>query len=271
MNGVSSVTHPAAAVAFDGIAASYDDLFTRSVIGRAQRKQVWRKLLHAFPQGSRLLELNCGTGEDARFLTARNRSVLACDASAAMITIANRYSQPRRANLQYLQLANENLDLLGEQGPFDGAFSNFSGLNCLDDLRPVARNLAELVRPECRVLLCLWSRFCLAELFWYLLHTQASKAIRRINGKATATISGITISVYYPTVRAVRKLFSAWFRLESQSAVGLFVPPSYTEEWIRKHDMLLPRLESLDQHFAEWPVLRNLGDHVLLEFVRCKR
>ena len=57
-----------ALLAFSSLAASYDDLFTRSTIGRAQRNVVWDVLLNAFEPGTRILELNCGTGEDALFL-----------------------------------------------------------------------------------------------------------------------------------------------------------------------------------------------------------
>src|SRR5271165_6783532 len=77
-----------AAEAFDRIAGAYDDVFTRSAIGQAQREQVWRRMLQAFAVGERILELNCGTGEDARFLGARGRKIVACDASAEMIAIA---------------------------------------------------------------------------------------------------------------------------------------------------------------------------------------
>lgn len=273
MNGVNTVTLSAAATAFDRIAKSYDEVFTRSMIGRAQRKQVWAKLLAVFPPGQRVLELNCGTGEDARFLAKGNRSVVACDASPSMIDIARRrdLTEGRLANVEYLQLANEDLGLfLSREHSFDGAFSNFSGLNCVADLGPVATTLATLVRPGGRLLLCLWSRFCLAELIWYVLHGQPQKAVRRISGTATANVAGITIPVSYPTVRAVRRIFSPSFRLESRSAIGLFVPPSYVEQWIRKHKNFLAQMESLDRLFAEWPVLRGIGDHILLEFVRCK-
>jgi len=273
MNGVNSVTISAAATAFDRIASSYDDVFTRSLIGRAQRKQVWAKLLAAFPPGQRVLELNCGTGEDARFLAKRNRSVVACDVSPSMIDIARRrdLTEGRLANLEYLQLANEDLGLFFSRGhSFDGAFSNFSGLNCVADLGPVAAILATLVRPGGRLVLCLWSRFCLAELIWYVLHGQPRKAVRRISGTASANVAGTTIPVSYPTVRAIRRAFSPWFRLESRSAIGLFVPPSYVEQWIRKHKKFLAHMESLERVFAEWPVLRGIGDHILLEFVRCK-
>lgn len=271
MNVMYGVTHSAAAAAFDHIAGRYDETFTRTAIGRAQRKQVWRCLLTAFPPGSRVLELNCGTGEDARFLVERGRSVLACDASAAMIEIARRRYRENssRGNIEYLQLANEDLGFLPSTKPFDGAFSNFSGLNCSADLRPIARDLAGLVKPRRRVLICLWGRVCVVEMFWYLLHGQPRKVFRRLSGKATAKLGGMAIPVTYPSVRKMCRAFSPWFRLVSRRAIGLFVPPSYVEHSIRDRENLVARLESLDQRFAQWPILRDVGDHMLLEFVRC--
>jgi SAM-dependent methyltransferase len=270
MSGETSAMLSAAATAFDRVADSYDEIFTRSMIGRAQRGQVWSRLLGAFPSGSRILELNCGTGEDARYLARRGRSVVACDASPLMIQVAKRSSGSQISeNLEFLKLANEDLGLMPSDKPFDGAFSNFSGLNCLDDLRPFARNLAALVKPGSPVLLCLWSRVCVAEFFWYLLHGQRRKACRRFSGKTTAKVGGETIRVAYPTVKTVRRAFSPWFELRSRCAVGLFVPPSYVEQWMSKHPKILARLERLDRMCINWPIFRDVGDHALLEFVRC--
>ena len=271
MNAAHGVTLTAAAAAFDRVASSYDAQFTHTTIGRAQRKQVWTSLIAALPKGSRILELNCGTGEDARFLAKRGRSVLACDASAAMIEVAKRHvrNEDRSANLEYFQLSNEELASLSVRKPFDGAFSNFSGLNCLADLRPFARDLANLVRPGGRVLLCLWSRVCVAEVIWFLLQGQLQKSFRRLRANSVAKLGDLAISVTYHTFHDVRRSFSPWFELRSRRAVGLFVPPSYAEQWMHRHKKTLVQMERLDRMCSEWPFLRDLGDHMLLEFVRC--
>lgn len=271
MNGTTSLSYSSAASAFDRVASSYDELFTRTMIGRAQRAQVWEVLLAAFRGGERILELNCGTGEDARFLAQHGMSVVACDASAAMIDVAESHStsEVRSGSIRYLQIASEKLFRLTPKTPFDGALSNFSGLNCVADLQPVARNLASLVRPGGRVLICMWSRVCLGELAWFLLQGRGAKAFRRFQGKATANLGGVTISISYPTVSRVRDAFAPWFRLEARRAIGLFVPPSYVEGWAKKNPKKLAKLEKMDRMCARWPIFRDIGDHVLLEFVRC--
>jgi ubiquinone/menaquinone biosynthesis C-methylase UbiE len=271
VSGVASADFSTAAAAFDRVAGSYDDLFTRTAIGQAQRKQVWERLLRTFAPGERILEMNCGTGEDARFLAQHGRRIVACDASSKMIevAIASTKGGTNGELITFLQIANEDLEALPRQQPFDGAYSNFSGLNCVADLQPVAHNLASLVKPGGRVLLCLWSRVCAWEIAWYLLHGQTRKAFRRLPGKATARLGELTISLSYPTVPGVKRAFAPWFSLERRSAIGLFVPPSYVEEWAGKHEATLGHLVQMDSLLARWPVLRGVGDHVLLEFTRC--
>jgi SAM-dependent methyltransferase len=273
MSPANTATYSSAASAFDRVATSYDELFTRTAIGRAQRTQVWSRLLAAFQPGDRILELNCGTGEDARFLAQHGMSVLACDASASMIYVAGNCPVPAEhaGSIEYRQLANEKLFRLSPKVSFDGAFSNFSGLNCVADLHPVARNLASLVRPRARVLICLWSRVCITEFVWFLLRGETKKAFRRFPGKTTARLGDSSIPICYPTIARVRKAFTPWFRLETRRAIGLFVPPSYVESWARQNINTLARLEKLDRTLAAWPILRDAGDHVLLEFVRCPR
>jgi SAM-dependent methyltransferase len=268
----AGVTPSAAAIAFDRVAAVYDDLFTTTAIGCAQRRQVWARLLEAFTRGSRILEINCGTGEDAGFLAARGRTVFACDASPVMIELAKQRANTESWStaVKFQCIANEDLGQLSFEGPWDGAFSNFSGLNCVADLAPVAGNLARLVKPGGHLLLCVWSRVCVAEIAWYLLQGQAKKAFRRLSGKSTAMVGGIRISVFYPPIRELRRAFYPWFQLVWRQAIGLFVPPSYVEQNIKHHPKLLARLEALDKAFAQWPILRGAGDHVLLEFTRCR-
>jgi ubiquinone/menaquinone biosynthesis C-methylase UbiE len=257
-------------LAFDSLAARYDDLFTRSMIGRAQRGAVWKVLADRFEPGAQILELNCGTGEDALFLAQREVSVLACDASRAMIKTARQRMQSEypSAPIQFKLLPTEQLSKLGPRQLFDGVLSNFSGLNCVADLHQTARDLAALVRMGAPVLICLSTRFCLSEMMWFLLHGQVRKAFRRASGMATAKVDGFTVMVHYPTLRALKKMFSPYFSLRSCTGIGVAVPPSYLEPWVRKYPRVLSVLCLIDKGIARLPWLRTVGDHMLIHFER---
>lgn len=257
-----------AGAVFDRLAASYDQDFTNSLIGRAQREIVWKVLLQNFQRNDNILELNCGTGEDAFFLADNGISVFSCDASEQMISQAERRLQrmPFKPPITFCHLPTERIAELGPDLSFDGAFSNFSGLNCIADLAPTAANLANLVKPEGSLVLCLSTRFCLSEMLFYLSQGRFRKAIRRCSGSSQATLDGASLTVFYPTLRQLRRSFSPYFRLRSVQGVGVVVPPSYLEAWVSCHPSILRLLCRLEPLLASLPVLRGLGDHVLLRF-----
>ena len=74
---------------FDRIAAAYDALWTGTENGRAQRRIVWRAIDSLFKPGDEILDIGCGTGEDAAHLVARGVAVHAIDASLAMVARAS--------------------------------------------------------------------------------------------------------------------------------------------------------------------------------------
>ena len=257
-------------LAFDSLAPKYDDLFTRSLIGRAQRGAVWDVILDVFEPGAHILEINCGTGEDALFLARHDISVVACDASQQMIHTARQRMQAEdpHADIQFELLRTEHLSQLRPSELFDGALSNFSGLNCVANLDHAARDLASLLFPGAPVLICLSTRFCIAEMLWFLLHGEFRKAFRRTSGIATARVGEFEVKVHYPTLREVKRAFSPWFRLHSCLGIGVAVPPSYLEPTIRKRPRLLDLLRSIDKRISNLPLFRTMGDHMLLCFER---
>lgn len=272
MNPAAAFEVHGAAAAFDRMAGSYDALFTESAIGRAQRGVVWEALQRTFHAGDCVLELNCGTGEDALFLASRGVSVVACDASAGMIEVAELHKSRRfvGGSVEFRVLRNEDLTALPRTARFDGVLSNFSGLNCVAEPRQVAVSLENLVRPGGVALICISTRICLWEIAWYGVRANFRKAFRRVNGRTVATLDGIPVPVWYPTIRQMQRAFSPGFRLRSIQGVGLFVPPSYVESWARTHKRMLTLLERLDRVLAGWMLLRTVGDHVLLEFERTR-
>jgi len=268
----SNTENPVAAgTAFDRVAALYDEVFTHSAIGRAQRQLVHRELQPVFVRGSRILDINCGTGEDALHFGARGVEVLACDASAAMIDVCRRKLAAAGAAppVTFLVCTNESLDDLTGFGLFDGALSNFGGLNCTADLSAVGRQLAPLLCPGGALFICIMGRVCAWEIAWYLLSGRWGKAVRRLRPSgSTATIGGLRLRVQYPSVRQVTAAFAPWFRIKARRGIGVFLPPSWLEPFFGNRPRTLRFFGWLDRHLGAWPLLGGLADHVLLHLVR---
>lgn len=257
---------------FDAIAERYDEVFTRSKIGQAQRAAVWKKLETAFHCGDRVLELGCGTGVDACFLADRGVKVFACDNSPEMIKVATRRvaDGDKSSLIQTRLLAAEDIGGLQKGCVFDGAFSNFGALNCVQDLQQLARNLAALLKPGATALLCWMGPCCLWEVMWYLGRGDPSRALRRFrSGGVTARVAkGTSVRVHYPSVRLLARTFSPEFELKSIKGIGVLVPPSYLEHWANQVPRLFGLSVRADAVLGRSFGLRSLADHVLLEFRR---
>lgn len=248
--------------AFDNLAAEYDHGFTRTVLGERLRRAVWRRLDALFVPGDRILELACGTGEDALHLGGRGVRVLATDASPEMVRVAKEKAE--RAGLQEVevrQLAVEELDGL-DAPPFDGALSNFGGLNCVADLPAAGRALAARLRPGAVAVLCVMGPVVPWEWLWFRGH---GKAFRRL------TPGGVEwrgLRVWYPSIRTLRRALSPEFRMRRVAALGALLPPPYAEAWAARHPGLIDRLDRWERRLETLPPLPWLADHYLMELVR---
>lgn len=276
MRSANAVFEPAgvspAIQAFDAVAARFDARFGAWRSVAAQRREVRAHLDRAFPRGARVLEIGGGTGEDARWLAARGREVLLTDGAPSMVRIAReklrsqRGPEPRVLPAESLGALADERSLAGI-APFDGAFSNFAALNCVESLDGFAGGLARLLRPGAPALLVLFGTRCPGEVVVQLARRDVRAALRRrLRGAVPARLGGREFSVRYHTSADLRRAMSPWFRLRRRAGIGVFVPPSAAEPWISEHPSLVRMLEAIDRVTGR--ALAPLGDHVLYWFER---
>jgi ubiquinone/menaquinone biosynthesis C-methylase UbiE len=269
---MSSAHSPVYLAPFDAVADRYDETFTESKIGQAQRASVWTELDKAFRPGDRVLEIGCGTGVDACFLASRGVRVVACDSSPGMLAVVSkRISQTGCAELVEPRLLGAaELSELRAGRTFDGAFSNFGVLNCVEDLRRLASDLGQLLRPGAPALLCLMGPHCLWEVVWYVAHANTRKAFRRFQrgGTDARLAEGAVVHVFYPSVRSLARMFAPEFQLKSVKGIGVSVPPSYLEPLALGFPRLFALQKRMDSWLGECPGIRSLADHILLTFER---
>lgn len=260
--------------AFDGAAAGYDDEFTRSAVGRLQREAVHRHVLrHVLVGGESVLELGCGTGEDALFLARQGCRVVATDASPAMLRAAREKltvaGLASRAVLERLDLAAPPADLAG--GPVELLFSNFGALNCLsrEQLARLGHAAAGWVRPGGRAVLVVMPRVCLAESAYFLARGRWREARRRWDGgPVEARVAGGTVATWYYAPEEVAAAFAPAFRLRAVRPVGLLVPPSYLDRRAARWPLVLRALGWLDERLEPLQPLAGLADHALVDLER---
>jgi ubiquinone/menaquinone biosynthesis C-methylase UbiE len=264
-----SIASVGANTPFDAIASTYDDVFSESPIGLAQRNAVWKEMDRSFHTGDRVLEINCGTGIDAIHMARRGIEVEACDSAPQMIAVAQDRAGGEHLPVRFRCLPTERI---GELAPasYDGVLSNFSGLNCISDLYLVATSLARLVRPGGRVILCVFGTFCAWEILWYLSSRDLCKAFRRFrrHGIEAILAPSTTVTVHYRTVSTLTKILTPHFHLERRQGVGILVPPSYASSLASSFPRLLRVAARIDPLIGRCPLVRSIGDHTVLTFRR---
>ncbi len=258
------------AVSFDAIADTYDDMFTHSLIGNAQRSIV-RKNLRSFLKERpplQILEINCGTGEDAIWLSALGHKVLATDASSSMIQQAQRKIKPSlEPAVIFRQSEFATLNLKSDSQKYDLVFSNFAGLNCLssEGLKKLSADLHSILNPGGYFIAVIFGKYTAWETFYYLLKFQFSKAIRRWTTRARKVElkEGVEQDVYYYTPRQFSSHFKE-FELLTSRPVGFFLPPTYLEGMIKKRPNFFRWMIKMDFKTHGYAGLSAFADHTYL-------
>lgn len=256
---------------FNALAHSYDATFSHTAIGRLQRERVWHyagSLFHrdwAKKPAQSVLELNCGTGEDAIWLAKQGFQVLATDSSPEMVAVAKAKIALAglSAKVRVAICPFEALEHLPE-GNFDLIFSNFGGLNCVspEALGKLGPILAQKLQPGGKFIAVVMSRFSWWETLYFLLKRQPQKAFRRLRrGSVEAHLDAqTTIPTWYYSPQEFQKQLQFKGKCLSVKPIGFWLPPSYLNPFFEKHPRLLSFLNFLEKKCTPtW--LAAAGDH----------
>lgn len=246
---------------FDPLAPTYDSDFTSQPIGEILRARVHERLLAHFSAGDHVLEMGCGTGEDALFLSRQGIAITATDASDEMLCVA-RAKTAGADNLHVEQLDLANLPLQPVSS-FDGAFSNFGALNCLTDWCPLAEWLSERISTGGVIGLGIMSPYCMWEFGWHALHWKWDIALRRLRGDRFGDLQ-----ITYPTVKRITDDFAPYFERVHLMPLGLFLPTSALFDVVQKREWLMRPLVGLENHSQNASAFAMLADHYWIEFRR---
>lgn len=257
---------------FDHIASPYDSLFTRSAIGQLQRKGVWKYVETILPdlKGFEMLELNCGSGEDAVLFGEGGFNVVATDITEEMLKVtekkAEQFSMQNKISSHYLDLDTFNETLFDKK--FDLIFSNFGGINCInpESLQTLMAKLPTLLNPGGRFIGVVMPKFCAWETIFFLLRCQFKKAFRRVSSKQSFTdLHGPNLKTWYYRPSQLREWSRNHFKLVTLRPIGIVLPPAYLERFFTVKRRWLLRLNRIEKKFSNSSLFSGMADNFLID------
>ena len=255
------------ATAFNRQSVLFDGLYAGNTIIQYKRKSVRAHVLKYLPAAATLLELNCGTGDDAAYFSKRGYRVHATDLATGMLEQTR--EKIRAYGLETLvstELCDfEKLELLQKRGPYDHIFSNFAGLNCSKNLDKVLASFNPLLKPGGMITLVVMPGFCLWETL-LVLKGKFRTAFRRFAGKrgSGAKVEGQAFRCWYYNPSYIRKHLGQEFTILSLQGLCTLVPPSYLEGFADRHPKIFTRLCNWEEKYgSRWPWNR-VGDYYII-------
>lgn len=275
----SSLQHNAP---FDSVAAQYDADFTDTRLGERKRQIVRAYVEKVLQQNWRVLELNCGTGHDALWLAERVQHVLATDVSEGMITVAREKARRLEAsNIAFNQMAIEELWSTNEltlpdpAEQFNFVFSNFDGLNCVQNIALVPKGLHHILKPNGEAIVVLMSKFCIVETVGSALRGKFSAATGRF--RKDVRTQGLQVNIgqgvgmktwFHPTGKILQYFRKHGFRVVAVRGVGLTTPPTSMRDAYNRHITLFQRLHGLEDALSPHFPFNRMSDHILIHVQR---
>jgi ubiquinone/menaquinone biosynthesis C-methylase UbiE len=243
------------AEAFSRTASKYDAFAIDHPHLTSIRGKVYSHLQRVLPPGASVLELNAGTGTDAVQLARRGYRVHATDIAPGMLARL-------RLKVQELGLQDhvsmEERSFLSLQdvpgAPFDAVFSNLGGLNCLNDLRPVIRQLPGVLRPGGVVTWVLMPHICLWEMA-EVFRGDFRLAFRRWSRTGVrARLEGLEFPVYYFSPAQVLGWFGDDYGLLALQGLSVLTPTAESRSFARRFRVPYRLLSWLDDRLSpRWP------------------
>ncbi len=248
---------------FDNAAKNYDETFSHTEIGKLQRNLVYHhleKLLSNKQQN--ILEINCGTGEDAIWLAQKNHSIIATDISNEMIAVAKTKSNIENIVFKVLDINKLNK----ETENFDIIFSNFGGLNCLTSLELIQffKSSSTILSKKGKLILVIMPKNTLWEKIYFILKGKFKTSFRRTKKVAIANVDNASIPTYYYNPKDIVNLTNVNFDCLDVKPIGFFIPPSYLEPFFKNKKRLLQFLNTLETKIKNWSFLSKYADHYLI-------
>jgi ubiquinone/menaquinone biosynthesis C-methylase UbiE len=243
------------AEAFSRTAEKYDSFAEDHPHLTRIRNKVYSHVARLIPSGSRILELNAGTGTDAVQLAQRGYYVHATDIALGMLARLRDKVQDLKVQerVTWEERSFSSLDDV-PGAPFDAVFSDLGGLNCIPDLSPVIRQLPKVLREGGTVTWVLMPRISLWE-WMEIFRGNFRLAFRRLTQRGVrANLEGLQFDVYYFSPSQVISWFGEDYDLLALEGLSVITPTAESKNLVKRFPRLYRVLSWLDDILSpRWP------------------
>jgi ubiquinone/menaquinone biosynthesis C-methylase UbiE len=252
--------------AFGAQSIMFDSITATNPLEVVYREIVRNQVTEHTKSGERMLELNCGTGQDALFFASQGLFVHATDNSDGMLQEFNKKLLQEKLSSN-VKLQKCSFNSLGEQiveRDFDHVFSNNGGLNCASDLRNVIKQVDEKVKPGGMVHFVMIAPFCLWEVLT-LFKGKVKFALRRFTKKGVKShLEGHYFMTYYYSASYIRKSFGNKYSTVQLKSIGCIIPPTYNDYFPAKYPAIFKTLKAAELKLNNFWPFNRVGDMYII-------
>jgi ubiquinone/menaquinone biosynthesis C-methylase UbiE len=242
--------------------SEYDKAYIGNATFERYREISVSELRSSFKKNDFVLDIGCGTGEEAVIMARQGIKVLAIDPSEDLLKYANKKIREKDLGdvIETRQMGAEKLSELiedfGEEA-FDGAYASFGVVNCIPDLDKFLTLLRKLLKSSAPFVCSVMNKKNLWEISAHLLMLRPKAAFRRFTPQ-NVNIKGIEnrqFDVVCYDKNELMAIFKEYFDVTNVNGYPL-LPPPYLDPLFKKLPNYLKKAVERDKGAMD-----NYGDH----------
>ncbi|MCL4451966.1 MAG: class I SAM-dependent methyltransferase [Candidatus Thermoplasmatota archaeon] len=249
---------------FSEAAKIYDKKILSNFINVNIRSLEMQTLLKHCKSWMSILEIGCGTGEEAsKFILRTGIAVTCLEISRGMIEFARSKMEKIGALKKFTAVRGASYEVKSIGHSFDLIYSFNGAFNTEPRIREVASAIYDTLSDNGILIFSVRNKICLGEIILYSVLGRDEKVKDRIAEETYVEVVGHQVKSKYYSPDEILSIFGK-FKLVEKKGLAITLPPYLAE---KIHSSILRRLLiSLETVLSSIPIFSSFGDEVLYVF-----
>lgn len=242
----------------------YDQKILSNFVNMYIRTIEMSTLLRYSRGNARVLEIGCGTGEEAsRFIKETGNDLICLDVSRGMINFAKNKMEKLGIIDRFNSVKGPASAVQSIGNSFDLIYSFNGALNTEPRIRETASGIYNSLKDHGILIFSVRNRKCLGESILYSILGKSERVTERIKEEITVEVVGKKVKSRYYSPSEILSIFNQ-FKLVEKKGLAIILPPYLAEKISSK--ILKRLLEFLEIALSSLPIFSSLGDEVIYVF-----